>query len=109
MIANLSGTPKRLAQGSIGTSNTTLYTAVPDGKSAILDIMVVNTTSAPINLTMYVGSASAANVFGWYLSSIPAYSSMQYSGFQVLNQNEALIAVGSANGLTTSISGLERV
>jgi len=109
MIANLSGTPKRLAQGSIGNTNTTLYTAQPDGKSAILDIMVVNTTSAPISLTMYIGSASAANAFGWYSSSIPAYSSMQYSGFQILNQNEAFIAVGSATGLTASVSGLERV
>lgn len=109
MIANLSGTPKRLAQGAIGATSTTLYTAQPDGKSAILDIMVVNTTSSPISLTMYIGSASAANAFGWYSSSIPAYSSMQYSGFQILNQNEALLAVGSATGLTASVSGLERV
>jgi len=109
MIANLSGTPKRLAQGSIGTSNTTLYTAVPDGRSAVLDIMVVNTTSSTINLTMYIGSASTANAFGWYQTPIPGKTSVQFSGFQILNQNESLLAVGSADGLTTSISGLERV
>ena len=109
MIANLTGTPSRLCQKAIGNTNTTLYTAQPDGRTAILDIMVVNTTSAPINLTMYIGSAATANAFGWYLSSIPAYSSVQYNGYQMLNVSESLIAVGSAAGLTTTISGLERV
>jgi hypothetical protein len=109
MIANLSGTPSRFCQKSIGSSSTTLYTAQPDGRSVILDIMVVNTTSAPVNLTMYIGSVATANAFGWYSSSIPAYSSMQYSGYQILNQSEALLAVGSATGLSVTISGIERV
>ena len=109
MIANLSGTPSRLCQKAIGSSSTTLYTAQPDGRTVIIDIMVVNTTSSPVTLTMYIGSVSAANAFGWYSSSIPAYSSMQYNGYQILNANEALLAVGSATGLSTTISGLERV
>ena len=109
MIANLSGTPSRLCQKAIAATSTTLYTAQPDGRTVIIDIMVVNTTSSPISLTMYIGSASTANAFGWYSSSIPAYSSMQYNGYQILNINESLLAVGSATGLTTTISGLERV
>ena len=109
MIANLSGTPSRLCQKAIGTSSTTLYTSQPDGRTAILDIMVVNTTSAPINLSMYIGSASAANAFGFYSTSVPSHSSLQYYGFQILNQSESLIAVGSAAGLSTTISGIERV
>ena len=109
MIANLSGTPSRLCQAAIGNSSTTLYTAKSDGKTAILDIMVVNTTSSPLTLTMYIGSVATANAFGWYSSSIPAYSSMQYNGFQILNQNESLLAVGSATGLSATISGIERV
>ena len=109
MIANLSGTPSRLCQKAIGATSTTLYTAQPDGRTCILDIMVVNTTSASVNLTMYIGSASAANAFGWYNSAIPAYSSVQYNGYQMLNINESLLAVGSAAGLTTTIAGIERV
>ena len=109
MIANLSGTPSRLCQKAIAATSTTLYTAQPDGRTVIIDIMGVNTTSSPVTLTMYIGSVSAANAFGWYSSSIPAYSSMQYNGYQILNANEALLAVGSATGLSTSISGLERV
>jgi hypothetical protein len=109
MIANLSGTPSRLCQKAIAATSTTLYTAQPDGRTVIIDIMVVNTTSSPISLTMYIGSVATANAFGWYSSSIPAYSSMQYNGFQILNQNESLLAVGSATGLTATISGIERV
>ena len=109
MIANLSGTPSRLCQKAIGTSSTTLYTSQPDGRTAILDVMVVNTTSSPINLTMYIGSVSTANAFGFYTTPVNAYSSVQWSGFQVLNQSESLLAIGSAAGLTTTISGVERV
>jgi hypothetical protein len=71
--------------------------------------MVTNTTSGPVNVTFYIGSAAAANAFGWYNSTVPANSSVQYSGFQILNQSESLLAVGSAAGLSTTISGLERV
>ena len=109
MIANLSGTPSRLCQKAIGATSTTLYTSQPDGRTAILDIMVTNTTSAPINLSIYIGSATAANAFGFYSTSVPSHSSLQYYGFQILNINESLIAVGSAAGLTITISGLERV
>jgi hypothetical protein len=109
MIANLSGTPSRLCQKAIDNTNTTLYTAQPDGRTAILDVMVVNTTSASINLTMYIGSAATANAFGFYSTPIPANSSMQWSGFQILNINESLLGVGSATGLTITASGLERV
>lgn len=109
MIANLSGTPSRLCQKAIGATSTTLYTAQPDGRTCIIDIMVTNTTANPINLTMYIGSATAANAFGWYNSAVPGNSSVQYNGFQMLNINESLLAVGSGAGLSTTISGLERV
>ena len=109
MIANLSGTPSRLCQSALTTSPATIYTALSDGRTAILDVMVVNTTSAPLNVTMYIGSAATANAFGFYSTVIAAYSSLQWSGFQILNANEAFLALGSGLGLTVTISGLERV
>ena len=109
MIANLSGTPSRLCQKAIGATSTTLYTSQPDGRTAILDIMVTNTTSSPINLSMYIGSVASGNEFGWSGSAVPPNASVQYSGFQILNINESLLAVGSATGLSVTISGLERV
>lgn len=109
MIANLSGTPSRLCQKAILATSTTLYTAQPDGRTAILDIMVTNTGSSTVKLSMYIGSVSTANAFGWYNSDIPVGGSVQYSGFQILNINESLLAVGSSTGLSVTISGLERV
>ena len=109
MIANLSGTPSRLCQKAIGATSTTLYTAQPDGRTCIIDIMIVNTTTAPVNVTLYIGSATAANAFGWYNSTVPVGGSVQYSGYQILNQSESLLAMGSATGLSVTISGLERV
>lgn len=109
MIANLSGTPSRLCQKAINNTSTTLYTSQPDGRTAILDIMVTNTTSSPINLSMYIGSVADENAFGWKDSTVPANSSVQYNGFQILNINESLLAIGSTAGLSVTISGLERV
>lgn len=109
MIANLSGTPSRLCQAAIGTTSTTLYTSQLDGRTTILDVMIVNTTASAINLTMYIGSVATENAFGFYMTTVNPYSSVQWSGFQILNINESLLAIGSAAGLTTTISGLERV
>lgn len=109
MIANLSGTPSRLCQKAIGATSTTLYTAQPDGRTAILDIIITNTTAGSLNLSLYIGAESASNAFGYYSTAIPANSSVKWAGFQILNINEHLTAVGSATGLTATISGLERV
>lgn len=109
MIANLSGTPSRLCQLAIGATNTTLYTAQPDGRTAILDIVITNTTAGALTVSLCIGSVAAGNAIGWYGTSIPANSSVHYSGLQILNASEALIAIGSGTGLTASITGLERV
>lgn len=109
MIANLSGTPSRICQKAVGATSTTLYTAQPDGRTAVLDIVITNTTSGSLNLSLYINTVDAANAFGFYSTAVPANSSVHWSGFQILNINEPLIAVGSATGLTATISGLERV
>lgn len=109
MIANLSGTPKRLAQGAIGSTSTTLYTAQPDGRSCVLDVVILNTTSSTITVSMYVGSVASGNEFFVYNTPIAPGIPVQLSGYQILNINESIYAIGSATGLTISISGLERV
>jgi hypothetical protein len=109
MIANLSGTPSRLCQKAIAATSTTLYTAQPDGRTVIIDMLITNTTGSSINLTMYIGSVATANAFGWYVTPVAANSSVKYNGYQILNANESLLAVGSTTGLTATISGLERI
>lgn len=108
MIANLSGTPSRLCQKAIGATSTTLYTAQPDGRTCILDIMVANTTGASKTLRLCIGSISTDTALA-YDVTVAANSIFQMSGFQMLNINEVLVASASATGLTITISGLERV
>jgi len=108
MIANLSGTPSRLCQAAIGNSSTTLYTAKSDGKTAILDAQICNTTSAAKTVRLCIGSISTSTAL-LYDVSIAPNSIIQIDGFQILNANEVLVASASNTGLTITISGLERV
>jgi hypothetical protein len=108
MIANLSGTPSRLCQAAIGNSSTTLYTAKSDGKTAILDAQICNTTSAAKTVRLCIGSISTSTAL-LYDVSIAPNSIIQIDGFQILNANEVLVASASDTGLTITISGLERV
>jgi hypothetical protein len=108
MIANLSGTPSRLCQKAINASSTTLYTAQPDGRTAILDTQICNTTSAAKTVRLCISSISAATAL-LYDVSIAPNSIFQIEGFQMLNINEVLVASASDTGLTITISGLERV
>ena len=108
MIANLSGTPSRLCQAAIGSTSTTLYTAKSDGKTAILDAQICNTTSAAKTVRLCIGSISTSTAL-LYDVSISPNSIIQIDGFQILNANEVLVASASDTGLTITISGLERV
>jgi len=108
MIANLSGTPSRLCQAAIGSTSTTLYTAKSDGKTAILDAQICNTTSAAKTVRLCIGSISTSTAL-LYDVSIAPNSIIQIDGFQILNANEVLVASASDTGLTITISGLERV
>ena len=105
----MTGTPTRLCLKPVLTTLTALYSTISDGRTAIKDIMVINTTAGPISLSVFIGAESASNAFGWYETSIPARTSVQIYGYQVLNIGETLNAKASALGLTVCVSGLERI
>lgn len=108
MIANLTGTPTRLCQSAVGTSASTLFTAGSEGRVAILDYNICNTTSASISLTIGIGGVTAG-VSLFYSLPIEGYSTTQLSGFQIINKLETLNAIASATGVTVTISGLDKV
>lgn len=109
MIANLKGTPARLSQMAIGATLTTLYTAPADGRVAILDMLITNTTGGALTASIYIGSQADANAVGFSAKSIAANTYEHYSGFLILNSGEVLKGIGSGAGLTITITGLERV
>jgi len=102
---------KKLATGAIGTGAGTLAYTVPAGyKTRVVDIAISNTTSGALNITLHFvpsgGSPSAATQF-IPASSIPANSTLQFYGEQILNPGDFIQAIGSGSGLTMHISGEE--
>lgn len=105
----MTGTPTRLCLKPVLTTLTPLYSTISDGRTAIRDVMVTNTTAADIRVSLYIGAASTDNAFGWSNTAIPAYSSAQFNGYQIMNIGETLNAIASAVGVTVCISGDERI
>jgi hypothetical protein len=115
---------KRLGQAEITTSFKTVYTAPVDARAYIKDIDICNTTSGTITVcvclvpytsTNTVGTAGTANAL-MYNMSIPANTTIQWTGSQIINGPVAGTNAGdtvqvkaSATGCTVTISGGEAV
>lgn len=97
-----------LSQGALTTAYTTLYTTPSTSRVYVNDICVCNTSGSA--LTVYIslvplgGTAGASNAI-FYNTSIPAYSTMQWTGTQVLNSNSTIQAYASSTSCTVTISG----
>ena len=97
-----------LAQSALTTSYSILYTANTSSRVYVNDICVCNTTGAAlsvyISLVPLNGTPGASNAI-FYNASIPAYSTLQWTGTQVLNSGATIQAYASATGCTVNISG----
>lgn len=107
-------TPQKLGGGALATAPafTTVYT-VPDlSRTIAKDILVCNTTSAAIQLRLYLvdsgGSPSTSNAIAYDID-VPANGIFEWSGTQVLHVGDSIQANGSASGLTIRASGGEAV
>lgn len=102
---------KQLGQSAVGTgSGTTIYTVPTGFKAEINDIIIANTGSSTINLSMHFvasgGSASSSNaIFGTV--SVPGNTTVHWSGIQTLSSGKFIQAIGSASGITVTITGDE--
>lgn len=110
MIVNLSGTPSRLCQTLLTTSEQLLYTAPVNGRTAILDIMAVNINSVAKTFSLYINLPDSANCL-LYNVSIPAGSYVRLNQcYIIMNQNDTIYAYSNANSsINITISGLERI
>lgn len=104
--------PFKLAQAEITTSYADIYT-VPTSqptRTIVKEMDVINTSSAAIGL--YISfvpegdSAGAENAL-FYNNSVPAYTTMQWCGSQVLNSGDFISVKASATGCTITVSGGE--
>jgi hypothetical protein len=102
---------KQLGQSAVGTgAGTTLYTVPTCYKTEVRDILIANTSAASISLSFHFvasgGSASTSNAI-FSSVSIPANTTLHWSGIQILSAGQFIKAIGSASGITMTISGDE--
>lgn len=100
----------QLGQAALTTSYATLYTVPTNYRTYIKDIDICNTTAGAINVYVSFvpsgGTASASNAI-LYNAVIPAYSTLQWCGAQILNVGGTIQAKGSAAGCTMTVTGGE--
>ena len=97
-----------LSQGALTTTYTTLYTTPSTSRVYVNDICVCNTSGSALNVYISLvplgGTASASNAI-FYNMSISAYSTMHWTGTQVLNPSSTIQAYASSTSCTVTISG----
>lgn len=102
---------KKLYRGAVGTGSGTLLYVVPkEFRCEIQDITISNTTAAPIRFKMHIvasgGSPSTANLVIPDVS-INGNTFIQWTGTQTMNVDEFIQGIGSAAGITVTITGDE--
>ena len=103
--------PKKLGQGAIVVSPGLLvYTAPTLITTIIKCIDICNTTAGALTVSVHLvplaGTASTANAL-FYTISIPANSTYQWFGTQIMNAGGFIQAIGSGAGLTVNVGGGE--
>ena len=103
-------TPAKLAQAALTASFVTLYTVPTNARTIVKTIDVCNTTAGALQISICMvpvaGSAGTGNALV-YGASVPANSTFQWEGTQIMNDGDFISAKGSAVGLTLTASGGE--
>lgn len=102
---------KKLAQGAIGTGAGTLLYTVPTGmRTEVMDILIANTTAGSLTCSIHLaptGVAVGSSNAMFSSVSVPANTTVHWSGIQVLNAGDFIQGISSASGMTVNISGNE--
>lgn len=103
-------TGKRLGQGAIAVTYGTFYTTPANVLTYVREFDLCNTTAGSI--TVYVSLVVSGEAVGtgnsiFYNTVIPAYSTLQWCGIQILSAGDTIQAKASAVGCTMTISGGE--
>lgn len=105
-------TPVKLGQAAITTSYVTIYTAPANTRAFVKDIDIVNTTAAAVSVYVSlvpVGDSAGTDNALFYANSIPANTTMQWAGTQILDTGDFISVKASATGCTITVSGAEGI
>ncbi len=102
---------KKLGRGAITTGSGTLIYTVPTGmKCDVKDIVIANTSAAPITCGLYLvpvtGTAGTTNAM-FPAVSVPGNTTIHWCGTQTLNAGDFIQGIGSAAGITVNVTGEE--
>ena len=102
---------KKLFQGAITTGSGTLCYVTPTGiRTEVYDVVIANTTTGALTCSLHlapVGVAVGTSNAMFSSVSIPANTTVHWSGIQCLNAGDFIQGIGSAAGLTLNITGQE--
>lgn len=102
----------QLGQAGLTTSYATIYTVPATYRTYVKQFDICNTTAGTINVYVSFvpsgGSAGTSNAI-LYNTILPAYSTLQWCGAQVINAGGTIQAKASATGCTMTITGGEAI
>jgi len=102
----------QLGQAAITTSYAPVYTVPPVTRAYVKDFDICNTTSSAayvyVSFVLSGETAGTTNAV-LYNAMIPPYSTLQWSGTQILSTGGTVQAKAAAAGCTITISGGEAV
>jgi hypothetical protein len=90
-----------------------VYTTPANTRTFVKDIDIINTTNAIAHVYVSLvpsGSNAAASNSLFYYNALPAYTTLQWCGSQILNGGDTIqVKASVANSCTITISGAEAV
>jgi len=105
-------TPVKLGQAAMTTSYATIYTVPSNTRTFVKDIDIINTTSSIVYIYVRLvpsgGTAGTSNAL-FYYNALPAYTTMQWAGSQILDAGGFISVKASAVGCTITVSGAEAI
>lgn len=105
-------TPLQLGQTALTTTYSTVYTVPASTRTYVKQLDVCNTTASPISIYVSLvpsgGTAGTGNAL-FYNASLAGYSTLSWTGTQVLNAAATIQVRASGVGCTITASGGEAV
>jgi hypothetical protein len=105
-------TPTKLAQAAMTASYVTVYTTPTNTRTFVKDVTIVNTTAAVINIYVSLvpsgGTAGTDNAI-FYNNALPAYTTVEWCGSQIMNEGGFISVKASTTGCTVTITGGEAI
>lgn len=105
-------TPVKLGQGAVGVTPSTFYIVPANTRTFVKDIDICNTTAVNKLIRVYLvptgDSASIDNAL-FYDLTIPANGNLQWTGSQIIEEDDTIQIEADAVGCTANMSGGEAV